>query len=116
MLTLTLALVLARVGHAQWRTPWSYEGPRGAEHWNELDPDYAPCNTGKEQSPVDIGETEKARLPALQFEYTSAPLKYLINNGKTIRVNYHDPEDAGSFLVIGTKRYHLTNARSGHQK
>jgi carbonic anhydrase len=108
VLTFMLAAVLARVGRAQWRTPWNYEGPRGADHWSELDPDYAPCNTGKEQSPIDVRETEKARLPALQFKYTSAPLKYLINNGKTIRVNYHDPKNAGSFLVVGTKRYHLT--------
>jgi len=108
VLTLMLAALLARVGRAQWRTPWTYEGPRGAEHWSELDPDYAPCNTGKEQSPIDIRATEKARLPALQFEYTRSPLKYLINNGKTIRVNYHDRKDAGSFLVVGTKRYRLT--------
>jgi carbonic anhydrase len=93
---------------AQWKTPWSYEGPRGAEHWSELDPEYAACNTGKEQSPVDIRTTERAELPALQFEYRSEPLKYLINNGYTIRVNYHDAPGSGGFLVVGDKRYQLT--------
>jgi len=24
-----------------WKTPWDYEGPKGAEHWGELDPQYA---------------------------------------------------------------------------
>jgi carbonic anhydrase len=63
---------------AQWRTPWDYEGPRGADHWSELDPDYAAC-AGKQQSPIDIQYAEKAFLPALHFEYKSEPLKYLIN-------------------------------------
>jgi carbonic anhydrase len=93
---------------AQWKTPWAYEGPRGAGHWSELDPAYAACNTGKEQSPVDVRRAEKAELPALRFEYKSGPLKYLINNGYTIRVNYHDAPGTGNFLVVGNKRYHLT--------
>lgn len=108
LLTLILAALLVRGSEAQWRTPWTYEGPRGADHWSDLDPEYALCNTGKEQSPIDIRETERAPLPVLRFEYRSAPLKYLINNGKTIRVNYHDPEKAWSALVVGGKRYELT--------
>jgi carbonic anhydrase len=70
---------------AQWKTPWTYEGATGAEHWSALDPNYAPCNTGKEQSPIDIQTAVKAALPALRCEYKSGPLQYLINNGKTIR-------------------------------
>jgi carbonic anhydrase len=93
---------------AQWKTAWSYEGPKGPEHWGDLDPAYAACKDGKEQSPVDIRDTKKAELPALRFEYQSGPLKYLINNGKTIRVNYHDAPGTGSFLIVGNKRYQLT--------
>jgi len=108
MLVLLLSALLVRAGRAQWRTPWTYEGPRGADHWSDLNPDYAVCNTGKAQSPIDIRDAERAALPTLQFDYKSAPLKYLINNGKTIRVNYHDPAGVGSFLVVGGKRYQLT--------
>jgi carbonic anhydrase len=90
-----------------WKTPWDYAGPRGAEHWSTLDPGYALCNLGKEQSPVDIRGTHKAKLPALRFEYRSAPLNYVINNGHTIRVDYHDPPGAGSVLLVGDKRYQL---------
>jgi carbonic anhydrase len=32
----------------------------------------------------------------------------VINNGYTIRVNYHDAPGTGSFLVVGDKRYQLT--------
>ena len=38
----------------------------------------------------------------------SGPLRYVINNGHTIRVNYHDAPGMGSFLVVGDKRYQLT--------
>ena len=70
-----------------WRTPWTYEGARGSDHWAELDPQYAAC-AGKEQSPIDIREAQKADLPALRFDYKSSPIPYVTNNGATIRVNY----------------------------
>jgi carbonic anhydrase len=88
-----------------WKTPWTYEG---ANHWSELDPGYAVCNLGKEQSPIDIQYAEKAELPALRFEYKSGALKDVINNGHTIRVNYHDAQGSGNFLMVGDERYQLT--------
>jgi carbonic anhydrase len=100
-----IAVVLAQ---AQWKTPWSYAGKDGPPHWGDLDPDYAPCKNGREQSPIDIRNTKKANLPALRFEYHSGPLQYLINNGKTIRVNYHDAPGSGNALIVGDKRYQLT--------
>jgi len=91
-----------------WKTPWDYQGPRGHEHWSELDPAYALCNTGKAQSPIDIRTTHKTSLPPLRFEYQREPIHYVINNGHTIRVNYHDAPDSGSYLIVGDKRYQLT--------
>ena len=109
VLAVVVATTLVSVGpRAQWKTHWTYEGATGAAHWGELDPAYAPCKNGKEQSPIDIRSAEKADLPALQFDYKSAPLKYLINNGYTIRVNYHDAPGTGNFLVVGNERYQLT--------
>src|SRR3984885_7634407 len=89
-----------------WKTPWDYAGPRGNDHWADLDPAYAACK-GKEQSPIDIRTTQKATLPALRFEYHSGPLQYVINNAHTIRVNYYAP-GSGDFLVVGDERYQLT--------
>src|ERR1700685_4473049 len=87
-----------------WKTLWSYEGAKGAEHWGELDPDYAACRDGEEQSPIDIRSTEKADLPAIRFEYKSGPLN-IINNGYTaVRVDY---VHSGNFLIEGEKRYEL---------
>jgi carbonic anhydrase len=93
---------------AQWRTPWDYEGPRGAAHWSELDPEYAACNAGREQSPIDIRATDKSDLAPLDFEYRSSPLQHLIDNRHTIRVNYHDAPGTGSFLIADGRRYQLT--------
>lgn len=101
-----VAAVPARAD-AQWTTPWDYTGPRGAAHWSSLAPEYGVCNTGKEQSPIDIRHTIKTDLPALRFEYKSGALRYLVNNGHTIRVNYHSP-GSGDFLVVGDTRYRLT--------
>jgi carbonic anhydrase len=89
-----------------WKTPWEYEGPRGSAHWSELDPAYAACD-GKEQSPIDIRNPEKAALPPLRFDYHPGPIHYVINNGHTIRVNYDAP-GSGDFLVFAGMRYQLT--------
>lgn len=108
MFVFLVAAVLAPASsQAQWKTRWEYEGAKGVEHWSELDPAYAACNAGKEQSPIDIQNVEKARLPALRFESKSSPLKYLVNNGYTIRVNYHDAPGTGNLLLVGDERYQL---------
>jgi carbonic anhydrase len=109
-----LLLALITPASAQWKTHWTYEGPAGSEHWGDLDPDYAACKTGREQSPIDIRNARKGDLPALQFDYQSGPLKYLINNGATIRVNYHDAAGAGNSLLVGGTRYQLTQFHFHH--
>jgi carbonic anhydrase len=92
--------------HDAWKTPWSYEGASGPEHWGDLDPDYAACKAGKEQSPIDIRHAEKSALPAIRFEYESGPLR-IINNGHTaVRVDYAPGN--GNFLIVGEERYQLT--------
>jgi carbonic anhydrase len=95
-----------------WRTPWSYDGPKGADHWGSLDPAYAACNAGREQSPIDIASATKAALPPIRFGYTAGPLN-IINNGYTaVRVNY--PTGNGNFLIVGDTRYELTQFHFHH--
>jgi carbonic anhydrase len=74
------AIWLPAAAYAQWKTPWSYEGATGPDHWTELDPDYAACNVGKEQSPIDIQNIQAADLPKLRFYFKGSPLRYLVNN------------------------------------
>jgi carbonic anhydrase len=103
-----VALLTSLSLQAQWKTRWEYEGAKGPDHWSELDPAYASCNTGVAQSPIDIEGSEKAALPALRFESRSGPLRYIVNNGYTIRVNYHDAAGTGNLLTVGDKTYQLT--------
>lgn len=104
---LVAAVVFVPAGpRAQWKTKWSYAGADGPEHWGDLDPDYAACRTGKQQSPIDIRDAKTANLPAIRFEYKSGPIT-IINNGYTaVRLNYRAGN--GNFLIVGTKRFELT--------
>lgn len=92
-----------------WRTPWTYAE---ASRWSDLDPDYATCNTGKQQSPIDIHNAQKAALPPLQFESKLGPLRYVTNNGHTIRVNYQPGNQ--NFLVADGKSYELVQFHFHH--
>jgi carbonic anhydrase len=65
---------------------WEYTGKTGAEHWGDLQSDFATCKLGKEQSPIDIQTTQKAKLPAIGFAYTAGPAE-VVNNGHTVQVN-----------------------------
>eukprot|EP01087_Luapelamoeba_hula_P021646 TRINITY_DN7602_c0_g1_i2.p1 TRINITY_DN7602_c0_g1~~TRINITY_DN7602_c0_g1_i2.p1 ORF type:complete len:342 (-),score=37.79 TRINITY_DN7602_c0_g1_i2:122-1087(-) len=54
--------------------PWSFYGDTGPLYWGELCDAYAKCETGLEQSPIDILIDESAvdpTLSAIQFKYTA---------------------------------------------
>lgn len=106
VLLVALVVLFPAGPRAQWKTKWTYEGATGAEHWSELDPDWAACNAGKEQSPIDIRDARKSDLPAIRFEYKSGPLKIINNGYVAVRVNYAPGN--GNFLIVGDKRYELT--------
>ena len=42
-LSIVAAVSLPSGSRAQWKTPWSYQGPMGPDQWGDLDPDYAAC-------------------------------------------------------------------------
>lgn len=102
-------------GHyvSPWKTPWTYEGMRGPDHWSALDTAYAACNRGTAQSPIDIQHPQMADLPPLHFANRSAPVTHVINNGHTIRVNYYTP-GSGDFLWVGSTRYELLQFHFHH--
>jgi carbonic anhydrase len=112
LLLIAAGLLLLADLRAQWKTRWSYDGASGPEHWGDLDPDYAACKVGNEQSPIDLRNAKKAELPSLRFAYKSGPLN-TINNGYTaVRVDY--VRGNGNFLFVGEKRYELTQFHFHH--
>lgn len=88
---------------------WSYSGAEGPKNWGSIKSDYATCKLGHQQSPIDIRDVKRESLPAIQFDYKSAPLK-VINNGHTIQVNIAP----GSFITINNKRYELKQFHFHH--
>ena len=81
---------------------WDYGEASGPSHWGDLRPDFAPCKTGRRQSPVDIRNAKKAELPPIRFDYKPSPL-HIIDNGHTILINYAP----GSSISVGGKQYAL---------
>lgn len=79
---------------------WTYEGEEGPEHWEELDPAYAICGTGKGQSPVDIVNANPQDLVNIAFHYQPSEVR-ILNNGHTVQVNY----DPGSYIEVDGQRY-----------
>jgi carbonic anhydrase len=102
--TVLCAFVLAVGCAAQEHLPhnWDYGEARGPSHWGDLEPEFATCKNGHQQSPIDIRSPKKAALSPIQFEYKPSPL-HIIDNGHTIMVNY----SPGSFISVGGKKYAL---------
>ena len=90
---------------------WTYDGDKGPRFWGKLDPDFSLCDTGQNQSPIDIAKTSSATLPKLRSNFSPAKLQIVhhehvadeINNGHTIQINYSE----GDTLTIGDTHYEL---------
>ncbi|MEB7950033.1 carbonic anhydrase [Citrobacter freundii] len=59
-------------------TSWGYTGENGPAHWGEISKAYATCQTGINQSPIDIqtATTNKLGLPALSIQYVDGPTRF----------------------------------------
>ncbi len=115
LLLRTIAVILA-TGISLWAAGpgeegkhWSYAGDTGPSHWGELNHDYSVCTLGKSQSPIDIGNPQYGKLPAIQFNYRPSELA-VVNNGHTIQVNYAP----GSSIVLDGKTYDLVQFHFHH--
>ena len=81
---------------------WGYEADNGPALWGTLDPVFAACARGREQSPIDLAGAQSAGLPPLEFDYRRSRIA-AENTGHTIQAN---PEP-GSSIVLDGMRYEL---------
>jgi carbonic anhydrase len=83
---------------------WSYSGQTGPESWGELSEDYATCETGESQSPINVvpGEATEAELPPLEFAYGSAEFS-LEDTG----YSYKATPSGEHTLTVGEDSYRL---------
>ena len=81
---------------------WGYEGEGAPANWGALSPDFALCDEGMAQSPIDIADASELDLTDIAFHYASTA-NNIFNNGHTIQVNV----DAGSRIVYNGIAYDL---------
>src|SRR5689334_8382073 len=91
---------------------WGYIGKAGPEHWGELSREYQLCGIGRQQTPINLKITDDKNVISqdlLSVNYQPTAL-HLINNGKTIQVNYQ----AGSYLKFGQQQFELIQFHFHH--
>jgi carbonic anhydrase len=103
----------ASEGHGDGPTThWGYEADNGPEAWGSMDAEWARCNEGLEQSPIDLANATDIELPEVEMHTPSDQEVEVLNqegvidaldNGHTIQIN---TQGAGR-MTIGDKTYSL---------
>lgn len=90
---------------------WDYDGAEGPEHWAEMSREFAACEQGRAQSPIDLDTSTPASSADMSRGDRSAELLVahhehvvdVLDNGHTIQVTYDD----GSTLREGGEEFEL---------
>jgi carbonic anhydrase len=88
---------------------WSYEGSTGPAHWAELDPAFAACAGGHEQSPIALEEAARHNPGVVSLDYHPSKLR-LSKEHETVAVSV----EPGSSIVVDGKRYALAQFHFHH--
>lgn len=102
VLVLVCVLFMIQPVHAGEQVHWGYSGHSGPEHWGDLSEAFAACNSGKNQSPINLGNMVESDLPAIRFRYQPSAIE-LLNNGHTIQTDC----DKGSLMAVDGHDYEL---------
>ncbi|HEY9132094.1 MAG TPA: carbonic anhydrase family protein [Dyella sp.] len=103
VIALASALAIAPWMAGAVQPHWSYTGKDNPSHWGSIEPAYASCSLGKQQSPIDIHDAHKALLAPIVFAYRASQAT-VVNNGHTIQVTLSDP----GTVRLANEEYKLT--------
>ncbi len=81
---------------------WAYSGPHGPDKWGSLNPDYAVCNAGSQQSPINIDNTITAALKPIK-RLQKFPLKNVAVKDHSLILD----AGTGNMMVLDQKPYQL---------
>ncbi|MCG8348758.1 MAG: carbonic anhydrase family protein [Chloroflexales bacterium] len=120
---LMMVIVTQPIGAATnpGKPSWNY-AQHGAD-WGQLqDADgsfpYATCDTGQQQSPIDINQVSRTDLGEINVAYQPTSLR-IMNNSHTIRVGYEQARPASTISIEDTtytlQQFHF-HARSEHTR
>jgi carbonic anhydrase len=93
-------------------THWGYQVDDGPARWASLDPEWGLCDSGEEQSPIDLTGPEIASLPDVVLDVPSDQEVAVLNqegvvsaldNGHTVQIN----AGSGEVLEVGGEEYSL---------
>ena len=100
-------------GHgADHSVHWGYEDSDGPAVWDSMNPDWALCAEGVEQSPIDLTNAMRIELSPMEFHVPKGQEVEVLNqagvinaldNGHTIQIN----AETGETLTVGDKLYAL---------
>jgi carbonic anhydrase len=96
--TQTAAAAAPAVHAASEHAEWGYAGPGGPDHWSELSSAYSVCNTGQQESPIDLKGVIPADLGTLGIKWSPMPI-HATNNGHTVQ---YDAPAGNSFSMMGS--------------
>ena len=91
---------------------WGYEADNGPDRWASMNPEWAVCGSGEEQSPVDLTGARVGELPDVTLELPSdqevqvlnqAGVVNALDNGHTIQINV----GGGETLEFDGKEFRL---------
>ena len=114
LLIVTTLISIFGAAYAGQGTHWGYSGAEGPEHWGKLDPEFAACSQGKNQSPINLTGFIESDLKPMGIHYQAGG-KEIINNGHSIQVNY----TPGSKISVDghefeLKQYHFHAPSENH--
>jgi carbonic anhydrase len=81
---------------------WGYEGAANPHVWGKIARNFASCEVGHDQSPIDINGAATGQPVQIAFNYQLSPLA-VVNTGHSIQVNYAP----GSTVEIDGEEYQL---------
>ncbi len=88
--------------HGNAAAHWDYKGAGGPAAWGGLKPEYALCNSGQRQSPIDIRGGLAVDLDPVRFNYQASKFAVL-DNGHTVQVNLAP----GNTIEVAGRRFEL---------
>lgn len=83
-------------------THWAYEGKDGPENWAKLSPEFATCDAGRSQSPINIEDSIHAAIKPLKA-IQKFPAKSIFNNGHTVQINFKE----GNMLALDNAAFQM---------
>lgn len=82
---------------------WQYSGKAGPDHWGQLNRNYALCEQGQQQSPIDIAATQTvSTLTPIRFDYQPSTAE-VFDNGHTVEAAL----ETGGSITLGRQTYQL---------